>query len=120
MEEIPKITDIQLAKHNEEVNQMVKDGVLVDWLNDQLKSLAQDNPLLYKHIMEHTQKFSMGAVMVQDPHAIAISLALEQLILLMLVGNCYKENKDLKSFSDLMSNWFSGGIEGLDDIKNED
>lgn len=120
MEELPKITNVQILRHNEDIKAMADDGSLVQWLDEQLKALSKENPLLYKYLMEHTQKFAMGAIMVQDPHAIAVSLALEHLVLLSLIGDSYKETKEIKNFSDLMTTWFSDGIKGLDEFEKEE
>jgi len=119
MEEIPKITISQILKHEEELKQRIADGTVVPWLHEKLEVLAKENPFLYKYMMEHTQKFAMGALMIQDPQAIAVSLALEQIVLLALIGNSYKDNADLKNFTDLMKGWFGNGIKGLEDLKDD-
>lgn len=116
MEELPKIKDSHITRQEEELRDMMAQGTIMPWLSEQLKSLAEENPLLYKHIMEHTQKFAMGVIMVQDPQAIAISMALEQLVLLTLLVNAYKDNKDLKRFTDFMNTVFPSGIKGLEDL----
>lgn len=120
MEEIPKITHNQVAQHEEEVRRRIAQGNVAQWLDEQLKKLASENPILYKYVMEHTQKFAIGASMVQEPQAIAVSLALEQLLLLTLVGDSYKSSKELKGFIDLMSNWLPNGIKGIDKLKDSE
>ncbi len=120
MEELPKITNSQIAKTTEEIQAHVDDGTLVQWLDEKLKALSKENPLLYKYLMEHTQRFAMGAVMVKDPQSIAISLTLEHLLLLSLIGDSYKENKEMANFSDLMTNWFGDGIKGLNEFDKEE
>lgn len=117
IEEIPKVSDTQVSSQNKDMRLRITQGTITQWLDEQLRSLAESNPILYKYIMEHSQKFAMGAVMVQDPQSIAMSLALEQILLLNLLGASYKTNKDLKGFSELMNGWWGeNDIKGLDDF----
>jgi len=117
IEEIPKISDSQVIQQNKDMRQRISSGTITQWLDEQLRSLANSNPILYKYIMEHSQKFAMGAMMVQDPQSIAMSLALEQTLLLTLIGAAYKGNKNLQDFTNLMKDWFGNGeIKGLDDL----
>lgn len=121
MEEIPKITHNQIAQHEEEIRRKIAQGAIAQWLDEQLKNLASENPILYQYVMEHTQKFAIGASMVQEPQAIAVSLALEQLLLLTLIGDSYKSNKEFKHFTDLMSKAFgNSGVKGLDALKDRE
>jgi len=117
MEEVPKITSNNIAKHEEEVYHHLENGTIASWLSEQLSELANSNPILYQYVMEHSQKFAMGAMMIRDPQSIAISMALEQVILLNMIGASHRENIDVTKFSNLMNTWFGGkGIDGLEDM----
>lgn len=118
MEEVPKITSDNILRHEEEVRYHMENGTITTWLEEQLSNLNNVNPILYQYIMEHSQKFAMGAVtMLRDPQSIAISMALEQVILINMIGKSHMENKEIANFSSLMNTWFGGkSIEGLNDF----
>lgn len=117
MDNIPKITEEQVREQFKLINDLVMGGTLTRWLDTELEALHNANPVLYNFILERSQKFAMGAIMAHEPHNIAISFALEYVIMLNILGIGYGKTVGLEKFSDMMSKWFkNGGIKGLDDF----
>lgn len=116
---IPSIEDKLLGEQTEELKEKINAGKITDWLNEELMWLSSHNPVLYKYLTDHAQKFAMGAVMVGDPHSIAMSQALEQIMLLKLIDLTLVGNEELKKFTAAMEKMLGGGkIDGLDGFGN--
>jgi len=115
IDKIPKVSEKQIKEQGEQLKAMITKGAVTEWLDSQLKALAATNPVLYQYLMEHSQKFAMGAVMV-DAQSIAMSQALEQVMLLTLIGGSYRANEDLKKFEGgvgkLLGDIDLGGLDG--------
>jgi len=109
MEEIPKVNDNQVAQLEVNMRQMISQGTITGWLDDQLHKLADTNPILYKYIMGHAQKFAIGAIMIGDAQTIAISATLEYMLLLSLISSSFKSGKELKAFTDFWGKFFPKG-----------
>ena len=121
MKEIPIIGEELVASLDEATREKVLDGSITKWLTEQLDNLAANNPVLYKYIMSHTQRFASAVMATPDPQSISISLALEELLLLTLVGNSFKTKTETDNFVRKMNGWFGEkGIKGLEDLGNKD
>ena len=110
MEELPKINEAQIAKLETEMRQRIVQGTMTNWLDEQLKALANTNPILYKYVMEHSQKFAVGSMMVQDVQSIAVSITLEYILLLSIIGMSFTNSKELKNFTDFWGKFFPKGL----------
>ena len=118
---IPKITYKHITEQNKDMRQRVTSGNLTTWLDEQLRWLANNNPILYKYVTEHAQKFAMGVMMAGDPSAIAMSHALEQIQLLTLLGCGLQDVESMDKFSDMMKTWLKDNeLEGLDKFGEND
>lgn len=116
MEELPKISNNHIIKQDDMLKQQISQGTITTWLNDQLKNLADQNPNLYKYVIEHSQKFAFAAMSAQDVQSIAISQTLEQMLLLYLIGTSSKDNKEYHKFSSFWDKFFPNGINGLNSL----
>ena len=118
---IPKITEEQVKEQFKLINDLVVGGTLTRWLDEELEKLHNENPVLYGFIVERSHKFAMGAIMTHEPQSIAISFALEYMILLKIVGISFGKTLGLETFANNMSKWLgkNGKIEGLDEFGND-
>jgi len=120
LSQIPFIKDELLGDQARELKDKLDSGVITEWLNEELRWLSTNNPALYKFITEHAQKFAMGVVMVGDPHSIALSQALEQVLLLGLVNATLRGKEELQKFEQMMSKFFPNGkINGLEGLNGK-
>ena len=59
----------------------------------------------------------MGALAVSDPQSIAVSIALEYMLILGVINLGIGSNVTDSEFSDTMSKWFGDeGLKGLDKL----
>src|SRR3972149_5310802 len=117
MDNIPKVTEEQVKEQFKLINDLVVGGTLTRWLDAELENLHKDNPILYNFVLERSQKFAMGAMMAHEPHSIAISFALEYVIMLKILGVSFGSILGMEKFNDMMSKWLKGdNINGLDDF----
>jgi hypothetical protein len=59
----------------------------------------------------------MGAIMSREPQFIAISLALEYIILLRVLGVGFSNSIGIEKFGNMMKGWLKGdNLKGLDDF----
>jgi hypothetical protein len=54
---------------------------------------------------------ALGAMMAQDPSSIALSFCLEEVLLLNLINEGLKGNKEFKGFEGMMGKWFPNGLD---------
>ncbi len=117
MDNIPKVTDEQIKAQFIILNEVVSNGTLTTWLNDELEGIRLSNPVLYKFIIERSQKFAMGALLSREPQGIAISYALETIILLRVLGVGFGNSLSIEKFGGMMKDWLKGdSLKGLDDF----
>lgn len=112
MEEIPKITPNLIVNLDDTIKSLISRGDVTKWLDEQLGYLANNNPVLYRYVLEHTQRLAMGASMAPDPQSVALSMCLEEILLLNLINNGLKGGKDLKKFEDVWGKFFPNGLKG--------
>lgn len=121
LEKLPKVSNKHINNQNNGMRQLITGGGVTTWLDEQLRFMAKNNPFLYKYVMEHSQKFAMGAVMVGDPQSIAMSHVLEQMMLLTLLDTSMKDDEELQQFDSMMKGWLGkDNLEGLNDVGKKD
>lgn len=118
MDNIPKIAETHVKEQFKKLNQAIVAGEVQMWLDKELTGLHEKNPVLYHFITERANKFAVGATMVNDPQAVAISMALEYIILLKILNTSIGAMLGLEKFSDMMKGWFPGSddLKGIDGI----
>ena len=117
MDNIPTVTEDMVTEQFMLLSQVVSNGTLTSWLNEELEGLRTSNPVLYKFIIERSQKFAMGAMMSREPQGVAISFALEYLILLRVLGLGFGKLIGAEKFSNMMNKWLGNdNLKGLDDF----
>ncbi len=115
MDNIPKLEGDAVNAFVQDIGSKVKDKSINKWLDAELEILAKENPVLYRYIVERGRKFAMGSSFVQDASSIAISMVLESIILLNMVGDAYNKRDSLDKFASLMDKLLKGDeIKGLD------
>lgn len=120
-EHLPKIGEEQIKDQFNILNQQIIQGQIKNWLNEELQELHEKNPILFHYIAERAQKFAVGAVMVNDPTSVSVSMALEYLLLLKIINAGIGKTVGLKQFTDMMKDWFKGDdLKGLNDIGKDD
>jgi len=112
MENLPKIAEKHIKEQFKQLNKTIVAGEIQHWLDGELQGLHDKNPILYHFIVERANKFAVGATMVGDPHSIAVSLALEYVLLLNILNASISDVFGLTKFTDMMTKWFSN-----DDLK---
>ncbi len=117
---LPKISEEQVKEQFDILNQYIIQGDIQHWLNKELQNLYEKNPILFRYVSERAQKFAIGAVMVGDPNSISLSMALEYILILNILGMGIDNGVGLKQFTDSMRNWFNDDdLKGLDSIGEE-
>ena len=117
---LPQITDEQVTEQLALLSKMAESGEITQWIDAELLNLQEENPILYEFVVDRSQKFAHGAVMVNNVHAIAISFALEYIVLLKILGNSIEDAKGLEQFSKMMEGLFKGeGIKGYDKLDED-
>ncbi len=117
---LPHVTDEQITEQLALLSQMAENGEITQWIDSELLTLQETNPILYEFVVDRSQKFAHGAVMVNSVHAIAISFALEYMVLLRIMGRSMEDAKGLETFSSMMDGLFKGkGIEGYDKLDED-
>ncbi len=111
MDNLPKIAEKHVKEQFKVLNQAIVAGEVQKWLDSELTSLHEKNPVLYHFITERANKFAVGATMVGDPQAVAISMALEYIILLNILSTSLADMMGLGKFTDMMTKWFPGNDE---------
>lgn len=109
IEELPPIDSSQIVQQEEMLRQRIEAGTINQWMAEQLDYLAQNNPILYEYVMDHAKKLAFGVAMM-DPRSIAMSVALEHILLLTLVGSSIKGKKELNDFVKIWGKFFPGGF----------
>lgn len=114
---LPPITDKQVSDQLELLSNLAESGEITQWIDAELLNLQEENPILYKFVMDRSQRFAHGAVAVGNISAIAISFALEYIVLLRILGTGIETAKGLAQFSSMMETLFKNGkIEGYDEL----
>jgi hypothetical protein len=117
MKDLPKVNLRAIIEQNEQMKKMVQDGSITGWLDSQLRELSQNNGDLYKFVIDHAQKFAMSVGMSQDTNQIALSQALESVMLLKLICGGLEIRQNLVDFEQRMQKLLKGeNLEGLDDF----
>ena len=117
MEHLPKIAEEVIKEQFKVLNQHIIQGQVQDWLSGELQTLHETNPVLFHYIVERANKFAVGAMMVGDPNSVSMSMALEYVLLLNILGAGIGKTIGLKQFSDMMKDWFKGDdLKGLNDM----
>jgi len=117
MENLPVITDKHIREQFKALNQSITQGQVQQWLDEQLTALQTTNPTLYKFLTDRANKFAMGALAVSDPQSIAVSIALEYMLILGVINLGIGSSVTDSEFSDTMSKWFgTDGLKGLDKL----
>lgn len=116
-EYIPKIAREVVEEQLGLLEQKAKSGQIQRWLDEMLTNLHNNNPILYHYITERSRKLAVGAMMIGDPNSLAVTLALEYLVLLNVLGQGYDKSINLQNFKNMMTNWFNNGEpNGLDKL----
>lgn len=117
LDNIPKIGKEQIKQQFDVLHQQIAQGQLQGWLNGQLESLHEKNPVLFHYITERAKKLAMGAMMVGDPNSISISLALEYVLLLNILNASIGSSLGLKEFGNMMKDLLKGNeLKGLNEL----
>jgi hypothetical protein len=120
MDNLPKVAENHIKEQFKALNKHIVAGEVQKWLDTELQSLHDSNPVLYHFVTERANKFAMGALMSGDPQAVAISMALEYLILLKILNTSIGDMLGLGKFTDMMTNWFGNDeLKGLNGLGNE-
>ena len=119
---IPKIAEDQIKEQFNMLDQRIAQGQVKNWLNEELETLHETNPILFHYIVERAKKFAIGAIMVGDPNSASVSLALEYMLLLGIINDGIGSTLGLKQFTDKMKNWFKNDddLKGLDGIGKDE
>jgi len=116
-EYIPKIAGDVVEEQLGILEQKAKSGQIQYWLDEMLTDLHNSNPVLYYYITERSKKLAAGAMIIGDPNSLAVTLALEYLVLLNVLGRGYDKSINLQNFKNMMSSWFNKGeLDGLDKL----
>ena len=114
---IPKIAREVVEEQLNILEQKAKDGQIQLWLDEMLTNLQNDNPVLYRYITERSKKLAVGALMINDPDSLAVTFALEYLLLLTVLGQGYAKQLKLQNFIEMMNSWFNRDeLDGLDEL----
>ena len=114
---LPKITDTQITDQLIVLAEIVETGEVTQWIDAELVALQEENPILYEFVVDRSQKFAHGAMSVGNAQAIAISFALEYIVLLRILGVSIESAKGLENFSTMMETLFKGEkIKGYDEL----
>ena len=117
LDDIPKIPEDLIKEQFEMLQSHITQGHVKDWLNGELQTLHETNPVLFHYLIERAQKFAMGAVMVGDPNSISVSLALEYILLLNILNSGIHRTIGLTDFKDMLTRWVGkDGLNGLNDL----
>lgn len=117
MENIPKISQKAVNEQLAEVNSMIVNKTVNEWVGLQLKELKENNYALYNTIVERCKKVAMGVIYIQDSDIIASSLIMETLILLKVIDEAYRLANSRDKFDDFMSDLLAGNdLKGLDKL----
>ena len=108
MEELPKISENQVLSLDDSIKQLLTGRDITKWLDAELTELANINPVLYKRVMDHSQRLAAGAMMSPDVQSVALSLCLDSILLLKLINEGLKGKKKLKEFEDGWGNMLKG------------
>ena len=120
MQNLPQITDEQVSAQLELLSELAASDAITQWIDAELLNLQEENPILYEFIVDRSQKFAHGAVMVNSINAIAISFALEYIVLLKILGKSIEDAKGLETFSNMMEGLFKGEkIKGYDKLDED-
>ncbi len=121
MEHLPKVGEKHIKEQFASLHKSIVAGEVQRWLDGELTKLHDSNPILYHFLIERANKFAVGATMVGDPQAVAVSMALEYIILLNILNASLGDVIGLGKFTDMMTKWFNpddlSGLNGLG--KNE-
>jgi len=116
-EYIPKIAKEVVEEQLSLLEQKAKSGQIQYWLDEMLTNLHSNNPVLYHYITERSKKIAVGAMMIGDPNSLAVTLALEYLVLLNVLGQGYDKSISLQNFRNMMNSWFNKNeLNGLDKL----
>ena len=119
-EHLPKIIEEQVVEQFNILQQHIIKGQVKHWLNNELKSLQEKNPILFRYIVERANKFAVGALMVGDPNSVSVSMALEYILLLNILNAGIGKTMGLTQFTSMMKDWFKGeDLKGLNDVGKE-
>ncbi len=118
MYNLPQITDQQITDQLALLSGLAANDAITQWIDAELLSLQEENPTLYEFIVDRSQKFAHGAVMVSNVHAIAISFALEYIVLLRILGKGLEVANVGKEFSSMMETFYKKDekIKGYDEL----
>jgi hypothetical protein len=119
MENLPKVAEKHVKDQFALLNKTIVAGEVQKWLDSELTSLHDKNPVLYHFVVERANKFAVGATMVGDPQAVAISMALEYVLLLNILNKSIVDTVGLSKFADMMTKWFpdNDDLQGLNGVK---
>lgn len=121
LEHLPKVSEDQIKEQFKILNQAIVEGQVQQWLNTELGSLHETNPVLFHYIVERANKLAVGAMMVGDPNSISVSLALEYVLLLNILNIGIGSGIGLKEFGGMMKGWFGDTLKNnLNDIGKDD
>ena len=112
MDDIPLINQEQVAEIEEIIRQKMMDQSITHWLDSKLGEIQSANPVLYKYIMEHSQKIAIGSSMAHDTKMIAVSQCFENVLLVMLLSMGMKDSKEFENFNNFWGRFWEkeGGL----------
>ena len=113
---IPKIGNDNIRDTFLAFREVIAAGNVQSWIEEELQALSDENPVLHEFITDRANRFALGAAMVNDPRSVALSMAIEYMLLLKVLSSGIGTVKGLEKFSDEMQKWFPNGLEGLDGL----
>ena len=117
LDHIPKIAEEQIREQFEILAQQISQGQIQQWLNGQLQSLHDKNPVLFHYLVNRANTFAVGVTMVGDPNSISVSMAVEYMLLLNILNTGIGSAIGLKQFADMMKKWLKGeDLKGLNSV----
>jgi hypothetical protein len=117
MDNIPEFDGKLIDMEYSQLLERITSGQLMDWVNSELHAMQTKQPMLYKYITERAKLVSMGASVLNDPHSLFVSTAIETLLLLKIIDASLGKRDELGKFGNMMNTWFKGQEpEGLDTI----
>lgn len=119
---IPKIEETSVKDTFRAFRDVIAAGNVQEWLGQELQDLETNNPVLCEFITDRAHRFAVGAAMLGDPRAVAMSMTIEYMLLLQVLSSGIGNVAGLEEFKKYMGTLFPEGLEGLDKLgdKNKD
>lgn len=117
---IPNMSEEVINKQFQVINDLVINGNLNTWIDTELETMKNSNPVLYKFILNRSQNFAASAIIAHDIRSISLSFALEIIIFIKILETTIGDSGKLEEFTNYMRGLLKDAkIEGLDEFNNK-